>query len=145
MRGYGDLGIPFQIKHGNRPTSRVEEGKTGLFLGFGRKLSIPLEWRRLSWEASGVSLRVSSFLSSSKREHGISWETLHCKRASYCVEGKISWFLWSCGGKLRVPLELHGDLGDPLVFPQGSQICFRTRGALRDSYPVAAGMNRASS
>ena len=30
-----------------------------------------------------------------------------------------------CGGKLRVPLELRGDLGDTLVFPQGSQICFR--------------------
>ena len=34
------------------------------------------------------------------------------------MEGKISWFLWRCGGKLRVPLELHGDLGKPLVFPQ---------------------------
>ena len=32
---------------------------------------------------------------------------------------------WSCGGKLKVPLELHGDLGDPLVFYQGSQVCFR--------------------
>ena len=32
---------------------------------------------------------------------------------------------WSCGGKLKVPLELRGDLGDPLVFYQGSQVCFR--------------------
>ena len=88
---------------------------------------------------------MSSSLSNSKRERGISWETLHCKRASYCVEGRILWFLWSCGGKLRVPLELRGDLGDPLVFPQGSQICFQTRGALQDSSPITAGMNRASS
>ena len=29
------------------------------------------------------------------------------------MEGEISWFLWRCGGKLRVPLELHGDLGVP--------------------------------
>ena len=114
-------------------------------MGCGGKLTVPLEWGQLSQEASGVSQRVSSSLSTSKRERGISWETLHCKRASYCVEGRILWFLWSCGGKLRVPLELRGDLGDPLVFPQGSQICFQTRGALQDSSPITAGMNRASS
>ena len=39
--------------------------------------------------------------------------------------GEFRGFWWSCGGKLRVPLELHGDLGDPLVFSLGSQICFR--------------------
>ena len=38
---------------------------------------------------------------------------------------------WSCGGKLKVPLELRGDLGDLLVFYQGSQVCFRVaRGTL---------------
>ena len=40
------------------------------------------------------------------------------------MEGRISWFLWSCNGNLSVSLELHGDLGDMLVFLQGSQICF---------------------
>ena len=54
LRGNGDIGIPFQTKQGNRPSSRVEEGKTGLFLSCGGKLSIPLEWRRVSQEASGV-------------------------------------------------------------------------------------------
>jgi len=68
---------------------------------------------------------MSSFLSSSKRERGISWEMLQCKRASSRVEGRISWLLWSCAGKLRVPLELCGDLVYPLMLPQGSQICFR--------------------
>ena len=56
---------------------------------------------------------------------------LQHKRASSGMEGEISWFLWRCGGKLRVPLELLGDLGNPLVFPQGNQICFRVaRGTL---------------
>ena len=68
---------------------------------------------------------MSSTLSSSKRECGISWEMLQHKRASSRVEQRISWFLVSCVGKLRVPVELHGDLRDPLVFPQGSQISFR--------------------
>ena len=40
-------------------------------------------------------------------------------RGEFCV------FLWSCGRKLRVPLEVPGHLGDPLGFPQGSQICFQ--------------------
>ena len=68
---------------------------------------------------------MSSTLSSSKRERGISWETLQRKRASSRMEQRISWFLLGCVGKLRVPVELHGDLRDPLVFPQGSQISFR--------------------
>ena len=65
---------------------------------------------------------MSSSLSSSKRERGISWEALQRKRASSVMEGRILWLSWSCGRKLRVPLELRGDLGDPLVFPLGSQI-----------------------
>ena len=67
---------------------------------------------------------MSSTLSSSKREHGLSLETLQRKRASSSMQGRISWFSWSCGGKLRVPLALHVDLGNPLVSPQGSQISF---------------------
>ena len=31
---------------------------------------------------------------------------------------------WSCGRKLRVPLKLLVNLGDPLVSPQRSQISF---------------------
>ena len=67
---------------------------------------------------------MTSSLSSSEREREISWETLQHKRASFRVDGRISWFLWNCGGKLRVPLELCGDLGDPLVFPQEVRSAF---------------------
>ena len=125
MRGDSNIEIPLLTKKRNRQSSRVEEGKTGLFLSCGGKLSIPLKWAQISWEVSGVSERVSSSLSSSKREREISWETLQHKKASSRVDGRISWFLWNCGGKLRVPLELCGDLRDPLMFPQGSQICIR--------------------
>ena len=48
LRGDGDPGIPFQMKQGNRPSSRVEEGETGLFLSCGGKFSIPLKWGRVS-------------------------------------------------------------------------------------------------
>ena len=67
---------------------------------------------------------MSSTLLSSKREREFSLETLQCKRASSSVQGRISWVVWSCGGKLRVPLELPVNLGDPLMSPQGSQISF---------------------
>ena len=104
MRGDSNIEIPLLTKQRNRQSSRVEEGKTGLFLSCGGKLSIPLKWAQISWEVSGVSERVSSSLSSSKREREISWETLQHKKASSRVDGRISWFLWNCGGKLRVPL-----------------------------------------
>ena len=42
LRCDGDIGIPFQTKQGNRPSSRVEERKMGLLLGFGEKFSVPL-------------------------------------------------------------------------------------------------------
>ena len=42
-----------------------------------------------------------------KKEGGISLETLQRKRASSCVEGRISWYFLSCGRKLGVPLELQ--------------------------------------
>ena len=51
-------------------------------------------------------------------------ELLQRKKASSSVQVRISSFAWSCARKLRVPLELHVDLGDPLVSPQGSQISF---------------------
>ena len=55
VRGDGDVGIPFQMKQGNRPSSRVEEGKTGLFLSCGEKFSIPFKWGQVHREASRVS------------------------------------------------------------------------------------------
>ena len=45
----------FPGEAGNRPSSRIEAGKMGLFLTSGPKLSVPLEWGRLSQETSGVS------------------------------------------------------------------------------------------
>ena len=58
---------------------------------------------------------MSSTLSRSKSDHGLSLEMLQRKRASSSMQGRISWFAWICGEKLTVPLELHVDLGDPLM------------------------------
>ena len=56
-----DFGIPFPTKQGIRPSSLVKEGKTRLFLRSGRKLSIPLEWGWVSWEASRGFIKGVNF------------------------------------------------------------------------------------
>ena len=40
------------------------------------------------------------------------------------MQGRITWFAWSCARKLRVPLEFRVDLRDPLMSLQESQISF---------------------
>ena len=72
----GDVGTSFHAKQNNGPSSRLEAGKTGLFLTCGGKLSVPLEWGRVSRETSGVSLSVSRTLLSSKGNLGFLWK--HC-------------------------------------------------------------------
>ena len=57
--------------------------------------------------------RVSRTLSRLKREGGISLKTRQQKRASSRVEGRISCFFSSCGGKLAVPLELRRGPQEP--------------------------------
>ena len=44
-------------------------------------------------------------------EHGLSVERLKRIKASSSMQGRISWFVWSYGGKLSIPLELRVDLG----------------------------------
>ena len=53
LRGNGNVGIPFPMKQGNRPSSQVEEGENGALL----------EWRRETWGSSRVGTGISgSFL-----------------------------------------------------------------------------------
>ena len=50
----GTLGTALGSVQKKRASSRVEAGKTGLFLTCGGKLSVPLELGRVSLETSGV-------------------------------------------------------------------------------------------
>ena len=53
--------------------------------------------------------------------------------------------MWSCGGKLRVPLRLCVDLGDPSCLHREVRSPLALRGEPRDSSHFATGINRASS
>ena len=75
----------------------------------------------------------------------LSLKTLQRKRASSSVQVRISSFVWSCGGKLRVPHELPVYLGDPSCFLREVRSPLALGGPARDSSRIAAGMNRASS
>ena len=98
----------------------------------GRTLGVPLEWRWVFRGTSGVASRVSRTISRLKRGGGISLETVQWKRASSSIEGKISWFFSSCGGKLRVPLELRwgprGPQGPDCVAAEKSGLFLRCEG-----------------
>ena len=85
----------------------MRRGKTGLFLSCGGTFGIPLQWRWVFRGSSWVASRVSRTLLRLKREGGISLETLQWKRASFYVEGRISWFFSSCSRKFRLSLELR--------------------------------------
>ena len=65
---------------------------------------------------------MSSTLSRLKREGGISLETLQWKGASSCVEGRISWISRVVAGHLEFLLSCDGDLTNPLMLPQESQV-----------------------
>ena len=75
----------------------------------------------------------------------LSLETMQRKRASSSVQERISSFAWSCGRKLRVPLELPVDLGDDSCFLREVRSSLALRGPPRGSSRIAAGKNRASS
>ena len=53
----GNAGIAFLTKQGNCPSSRDEEGKTGLYLSCGRTLGVSLEWRWVCWGTSWITSR----------------------------------------------------------------------------------------
>ena len=63
---------------------------------------------------------------------GISLVMLQQKRASFCIEGRISCFFSSCGRKLGVPLKLHwGHQGPARVASGMSNLHASCKGPLR--------------
>ena len=61
------------------------------------------------------------------------------------MQDKIWWVVWSCGRKLRVPLELCVTLGTRWCLLREVRYPLALQGAPQDSWRIAAGMNRASS
>ena len=109
------------------------------------------EFQRSSQVGAGISGNFWSFVKhvedpyEFQGKRGLSLETLQHKRASSSVQAGILSFAWSCGGKLRVPLELPVDLGERSCFLREVRSPLTLRGPPQDSLCIAEGMNRASS
>ena len=88
---------------------------------------------------------MSNTLSRSKRERGLSLETLQHKRASSSLQGRISWFAWNCGRKLRVTSSCVSTWGIHLCLLREVRSPLALQGEPRESSHIIAGMNRASS
>ena len=64
----------------------------------------------------------------------------HCSgKGIISIEGRITWYFLSCGGKLGVPLELRRVLRDCSCCLREVRSLFELRGAGRDSSRVGAG------
>ena len=60
------------------------------------------------------------------------------------MQGRISYFVWSCVQKLMIPLELHVVLGDPSCIFREVRSPLSLGGAPRDSPCITAGLKKAS-
>ena len=81
-----------------------------------------------SQDSFGVVRGLSGFLSR------------HCSgKGIISIEGRITWYFLSCGGKLGVPLELRRVLRDCSCCLREVRSLFELRGAGRDSSRVGAG------
>ena len=70
-------------------------------------------------------LKGVKFLSSFEREPGIALEVLQEKMSSTCVDGASRGLSRVVAGGLRFLSRYHGELREPLVLPQGSQVSIR--------------------
>ena len=119
------VGIPFLMTQGNQHSSRVQKGENGLFLSWGMKLGVPLEWGRYLGDHPelhngyrvpfGVSRRNVGFLSR------------HCsgKGPHLTLRGESHGFSRVGAGSLGFFLSCDGDLRYPLVLPPRNLVSFR--------------------
>jgi len=111
-RGDRDLGVTFQTHPGSQVSSR-EEGKNSALLSScdGYLLEHP-EWPKGSQASCGVWREDSVWLSRPCRK----------RRPSSRDDGDSSWFSSSCGASVGFPTKYNGELREPLVWRQGSQV-----------------------
>ena len=116
---------PFPTKQGNGPSSRDKEGKTGLFLNCGGTVRVPPKWRRQCWETSGVASRVFRTFRGSKGKVGFLSRHRCAKGPHIGLRGEFPGVSRVSTGNLGFLSSYDGDLRDPLVLPQESQVSIR--------------------
>ena len=110
--GNSDLGIAFSIHPGNQASSRVEAKDTALLSsrdGYILELTV---WPKMSQASCGV-WREDSGLLSKPYSKG---------RPSSREDWGISWVFSSCGSSVVLLTRYNGELREPLLWRQGSQV-----------------------
>ena len=133
LKCVGNAGIPFPMKQGNGPSSRDEEGKTGLFLSCGGTLSVTLE----SGNFLSCIKGVKDPFEAQGGKWDFSWDTVGERGLISHWEENLLLFLFAAG-KTGFLLSYDVTLRDLLVLPQESQVSMRVVGGLSGCSPVGA-------
>ena len=106
------LGVAFQTHPGSQASSPVEAKNSALLLSRDGYLLEPREWPKGSQASCGLWREDSG------------WLSRHCRkgRPSSCDDGGVSWFFSSCGASMGFPTRVNGELREPLLWRQGSQV-----------------------
>ena len=109
------LGVAFKIHPGSQASSRVKAKNSALLSSCDGYLLEPIEWPKGSQASCGVLIEDSGLLSRPCRK----------RRASSCDDGRISWFLSSCGASVQFLSSYNRELRETLVWRQGSPVSFQ--------------------
>ena len=114
-RGDRDLGVAFQTHLGTQVSSRGEAKDSAVLSSRDGSFLEPTVWPNQSQASCGVWREDSGLLSRPCR-----------KRRPSCREDEgISWVFSSCGASVGFLTKYNGELREPLVWCQGSQVAMR--------------------
>ena len=94
----------------------------GLFLSFGGKLAVPLEWRQVCLELLELPKRCQVPFQGSRGK--VEFLSSRCSRKgpNLALMGESPRFSQVASGRLEFLLSCDGDLRDPLMLPQEIQV-----------------------
>ena len=141
----GHIRIPLPTKQRNRHSSRIDVGKTGLFLSCGRKLSFPLKWVRYLRKLLGFHKRFQVPFQVPRGNVGFLGKRCSVKGPHLVWRGEFHGFFGVVLGSLGFLSSCMGTWGTRSCFLRKVRSAFELRRAPQDSSHVTVGMNRASS
>ena len=120
-RGDRDLGVAFQTHPRIQASSRGEAKVSALLSSHEGYLLEHTEWPKGSQASCGVLREDSGLLPRPCRK----------RRASSHDDGGTSWLFSSCGASVGFLMRFDGELREPLMWRQGSQVSIRVaRGSM---------------
>ena len=110
-----DLGVAFKVHPWSQASSRVEAKSSALLSSCDVYLLEPIKWPKGSQASRGDLREDSGLLSRPFRK----------RRPSSCYDWGVSCFFSSCGASVGFLKRYDGELREPLIWCQGSQISMR--------------------